>query len=200
MVAVIVAACLAGVRDSSGSLLTRVQPAFFAVLLALGLAVSLWAPTLIWLFLAVALVFLAAGLLAPLAIAGVVRWLARNTGDPLIRWRLQEVAVLVRRLALPLVALQFALALVLAVHALVTTFEDTFDQWLGQRLEADYYIEVPPGADITAAASWLTAQPELVSPESWHEVMRGRASVQAAPGSEPVPVDVFALFPVSHVV
>ncbi|WP_370229449.1 FtsX-like permease family protein [Marinobacter nauticus] len=200
MVAVIVAACLAGVRDSSGPLLTRVQPAFFAVLLALGLAVSLWAPTLIWLFLAVALVFLAAGWLAPLAIAGVVRWLARNTGDPLIRWRLQEVAVLVRRLALPLVALQFALALVLAVHALVTTFEDTFDQWLGQRLEADYYIEVPQGADITAAVSWLAAKPELVSPELWHQVIRGRASVQAAPGSEPVPVDVFALGPVSHLV
>ena len=200
MVAVVVAACLAGVRDSSGSLLTRVQPAFFVVLLALGLAVSLWAPTLIWLFLAVALVFLAAGWLAPLAIAGVVRWLARNTWDPLICWRLQEVAVLVRRLALPLVALQFALALVLAVHALVTTFEDTFDQWLGQRLEADYYIEVPQGADITAAASWLTAQPELVSPESWHQVIRGRASVQAASGSEPVPVDVFALGPDSHLV
>ena len=200
MVAAVVAACLAGVRDSSGPLLTRVQPAIYVLLLALGLAVSLWAPTLIWLFLAVALVFLAAGWLAPLAIAGVVRWLARNTGDPLIRWRLQEVAVLVRRLALPLVALQFALALVLAVHALVTTFEDTFDQWLGQRLEADYYIEVPPGADITAAASWLTAQPELVSPESWHQVIRGRASVQAAPGSEPVPVDVFALGPVSHLV
>lgn len=200
MVAVIVAACLAGVRDSSGSLLTRVQPAFFAVLLALGLAVSLWAPTLIWLFLAVALVFLAAGWLAPLAIAGVVRWLARNTGDPLIRWRLQEVAVLVRRLALPLVALQFALALVLAVHALVTTFEDTFDQWLGQRLEADYYIEVPQGADITAAVSWLAAKPELVSPELWHQVIRGRASVQAASGREPVPVDVFALGPVSHLV
>lgn len=200
MVAVIVAACLAGVRDSSGPLLTRVQPAFFAVLLALGLAVSLWAPTLIWLFLAVALVFLAAGWLAPLAIAGVVRWLARNTGDPLIRWRLQEVAVLVRRLALPLVALQFALALVLAVHALVTTFEDTFDQWLGQRLEADYYIEVPQGADITAAVSWLAAKPELVSPELWHQVIRGRASVQAASGREPVPVDVFALGPVSHLV
>ncbi|MCC4271483.1 FtsX-like permease family protein [Marinobacter nauticus] len=200
MVAVIVAACLAGVRDSSGPLLTRVQPAFFAVLLAPGLAVSLWAPTLIWLFLAVALVFLAAGWLAPLAIAGVVRWLARNTGDPLIRWRLQEVAVLVRRLALPLVALQFALALVLAVHALVTTFEDTFDQWLGQRLEADYYIEVPQGADITAAVSWLAAKPELVSPELWHQVIRGRASVQAAPGREPVPVDVFALGPVSHLV
>ena len=200
MVAAVVAACLAGVRDSSGPLLTRVQPAFFAVLLALGLAVSLWAPTLIWLFLAVALVFLAAGWLAPLAIAGVVRWLARNTGDPLIRWRLQEVAVLVRRLALPLVALQFALALVLAVHALVTTFEDTFDQWLGQRLEADYYIEVPQGADITAAVSWLAAKPELVSPELWHQVIRGRASVQAASGREPVPVDVFALGPVSHLV
>ncbi|WP_278803164.1 ABC transporter permease [Marinobacter nauticus] len=200
MVAVVVAACLAGVRDSSGPLRTRVQLAFFMVLLALGLALSLWAPTLIWLFLAVALVFLAAGWLAPLAIAGVVRWLARNTGDPLIRWRLQEVAVLVRRLALPLVALQFALALVLAVHALVTTFEDTFDQWLGQRLEADYYIEVPQGADITAAVSWLAAQPELVSPELWHQVIRGRASVQAASGSEPVPVDVFALGPVSHLV
>ena len=203
MVAVVAVACLVGLQNSSGAFLPRLrrmQSTLVTLLMAIGLGLSIWAPSLIWLFMAVALVFLAAGWLAPLAIAGVVRWLARNTGDPLIRWRLQEVAVLVRRLALPLVALQFALALVLAVHALVTTFEDTFDQWLGQRLEADYYIEVPPGADITAAVSWLAAQPELVSPELWHQVIRGRASVQAASDSEPVPVDVFALGPVSHLV
>lgn len=200
MVAVVVAACLVGLRDSSGPFLPRLQPLFVFGLLAVGLAVSFWTPSLIWLFLAVALVFLAAGWLAPLAIARVVHWLAGNTGDPLVRWRRREVAVLVRRLALPLVALQFAMALVLAVHALVTTFEDTFDQWLEQRLEADYYIAVPEGADITAAASWLAARPELVSPDLWHQVIRGRAGVQATSGGAPVPVDVLALGPVSQLV
>ncbi|HAC29104.1 MAG TPA: ABC transporter permease, partial [Marinobacter hydrocarbonoclasticus] len=200
MVAVVVAACLVGLRDSSGPFLPRLQPLFVFGLLAVGLAVSFWTPSLIWLFLAVALVFIAAGWLAPLAIARVVHWLAGNTGDPLVRWRRREVAVLVRRLALPLVALQFAMALVLAVHALVTTFEDTFDQWLEQRLEADYYIAVPEGADITAAASWLAARPELVSPDLWHQVIRGRAGVQATSGGALVPVDVLALGPVSQLV
>lgn len=52
-----------------------------------------------------------------------------------------------------------SLAMVLAVQALVTVFEATFDEWLGQRLAADYFIEVPAGANANAAAQWLAAQP-----------------------------------------
>jgi len=201
MLMVVVVACLAGLRQSARAFWSsKAQPLLATAAMAAGLAMTFWAPNLLWLFIAVAVVFLAAGWLAPFLIAGVAGWLAHRAADPLVRWRRQEVAVLVRRLALPLVALQFAMALVLAVHALVTTFEDTFDRWLGQRLEADYYIEVPEGVDADTAARWLAGQSQWVSQDQWHQSIRGRASVQANPGSRPVPVDVFALAPVSDLV
>lgn len=50
-----------------------------------------------------------------------------------------------------------SLAMVLAVQALVTVFEATFDEWLGQRLAADYFIEVPAGANANAAAQPVLA-------------------------------------------
>jgi putative ABC transport system permease protein len=106
-----------------------------------------------------------------------------------------------RRLALPLVALQFALAMVLAVQALVTVFEATFDEWLGQRLAADYFIEVPADASANAAAQWLAAQPALAQSADWHQVVRGIAQLPAAADLEnnrkAQSVDLFAIGPVS---
>ncbi|MGC8119843.1 FtsX-like permease family protein [Marinobacter sp. VGCF2001] len=200
MLVVVMVACLSGLRPSGSTVTDQPSrwPLFVALgALATGLGVSYLAPSLVWLFVAVALVFLAAGWLAPLLVAGVARALAARTEDPLKRWRRQELAVLVRRLALPLVALQFALALVLAVHALVTTFESTFERWLGQRLAADYFFEVPPGVDAGTAPGLLTSQPELAAPGQWHQVTRGRADVWTPQASTAVPVDVFALTPIS---
>ena len=108
--------------------------------------------------------------------------------------------MLARRLALPLVALQFAMAMVLAVQALVTTFESTFDRWLAQRLEADYYVEVPESADAALALDWLAEQPGLSASGLWHRVIRGRATLPGGEDEEETRVDVFAIGPVGPLV
>ena len=171
------------------------------LLAAAGLIMSLLAQSLPLVFVAVALVFVATGIAAPVAIAILSAALARKTREPLARWRHTELGVMARKLALPLVALQFALAMVLAVQALVTVFEATFDEWLGQRLAADYFIEVPAGVSANEAAQWLAAQPELAQSGDWHQVVRGIAQLPAAADLEnnrkAQSVDLFAIGPVS---
>ncbi len=173
------------------------------VLLA-GLAVVALAPDLARVFVGTALVFVGAGWLTP----GLLALLAQRLSDraspdgmgPLTRWRRRELAVMFRHLALPVVALQFAMATVLAVQALVTTFESTFDDWLAQRLEAEFYVEVPPGADASPVADRLRNL-EGIGP--WHRVTRGEAAISSeGAGSEakPLPVDLFALAPISDLV
>ncbi|WP_273206351.1 FtsX-like permease family protein [Marinobacter subterrani] len=203
MLAVVFVACLADVLRPWAQRLSgagRGQGVSLVVLLLAGIALSIGTSTLVWLFVAVSLVFVAAGILAPRAIARLADWRAGHAADPLARWRYREVSVLARRLALPLVALQFAMAMVLAVQALVTTFESTFDRWLAQRLAADYYIEVPEGAAAGPALDWLAGQPELAASGLWHRVVRGRATL-VSPAGEPGPaVDVFALGPIGPLV
>ena len=203
MLAVVLVACLADYLRPLARRLAVAGPSqglLPALFLLAGIALSVWAPALEWLFVAVAMVFVAAGILAPLLIARLAGWRAGRESDPLSRWRQREVSVLARRLALPLVALQFAMAMVLAVQALVTTFESTFDQWLAQRLEADYYIEVPEGADAGAAAAWLAEQPALKASGRWHRVIRGEAALTNSFGKPGPVVDVFALSPIGPLV
>lgn len=171
-----------------------------AMLLLAGLALAWQGPSLFWVFAAVALVFAGVGWLTPAAVARFAHWQAYRSEAPLVRWRYRELAVLVRRLTLPLVALQFALAMVLAVQALVTTFEDTFDHWLEQRLAAAYYIDVPAGSDSDKAASWLAAQQSETPGMEWHRVVRGHADFAAAGKADGQQVDVYALAPVSSLV
>lgn len=166
-------------------------------LISVGVLMAFLAPTLTLLFIAVALVFIGAGIAAPMLIKATAQVLAGRARLPLVRWRYTELAVMARRLALPLVALQFALAMVLAVQALVTVFEATFDEWLGQRLAADYFVEVPSGASANAAAQWLQAQPSLQQSGEWHQVVRGQAQLAPDGTGATQSVDLFALGPVS---
>ncbi|MBW4935330.1 FtsX-like permease family protein [Marinobacter sp. F4206] len=201
MMAVVSAVCLADQfrppwRKVFEILGGRVRWLALAMLLT-GLVLAFISTSLALTFIAIALVFAGTGILAPGVIDGVVRRCARGTEDPLRRWQLSELGVLARRLALPLVALQFALAMVLAVQALVTVFEATFDDWLGQRLAAEYFIEVPAEAESRAAADWLDDQSPLAGSGQWHRVVRGRARLPAAGPNPEQAVDLFALAPVS---
>lgn len=206
MLAVVVIACLGDLlllrfREGLSLILPKtVYSGLAALLLAAGLVMAWLAPSLPWVFIAVALVFAGAGWLAPCVVARIARWCAGRSTTPLALWRYRELAVLARRLSLPLVALQFALAMVLAVQALVTTFEDTFDRWLGQRLEAAYYIEVPAGADGRQAAEWLTRQQTNTPGLQWHRVMRGQAQVTGTDNTNNPQVDVFAVAPVGALI
>lgn len=203
MMAVVLVACLADFfRPMPHGLLggNRRYNGLVLLVLIAGLALSVWVTDLLWLFIAVAMVFVASGILAPRLIAWLADWRSGHDRDLQARWRHREVSVLARRLALPLVALQFAMAMVLAVQALVTTFESTFDRWLAQRLEADYYIEVPESADATLAVDWLTEQPELAASGLWHRVIRGRATLPVDGDEAGTQVDVFAIGPVGPLV
>ncbi|QSP95758.1 ABC transporter permease [Marinobacter salinisoli] len=201
MTAVVLAVCLldwVGPRTAvlSDRLKQRMVPVA-GLLLVTGLVLVWAADSLALVFTAVGLVFVATGILAPRALAGAACWRARSATTPLGRWHYAELDVLARRLAFPLVALQFALALVLAVQALVTVFETTFDAWLAQRLAADYYVEVPERASAEQAASWLEQRPDLVEPGSWHRVLRGRAERVLPEEGARRSVDVLVVGPVS---
>ncbi|MDX1457482.1 MAG: ABC transporter permease [Marinobacter sp.] len=174
------------------------------LVLVAGLVVVALARELVGVFAGTTLVFIGTGWLTPGLLAlGAQRLSDRvrvDEADPLTRWRRRELAVMFRQLALPVVALQFAMATVLAVQALVTNFESTFDDWLAQRLGAEFYVEVPPGADAGLAADRLLSL-EGIGP--WHRVARGEAAISRQGGGsddKPVPVDLFVLGPISELV
>jgi putative ABC transport system permease protein len=201
MMAVVVAVCSVDLLRPPGRVVyasaRRYRALCACLMLLVGLALAVISGSLWQIYSAVALVFIGAGGLAPGLIAGANRWLAVHCAEsPLVRWRYRELGVLARRLALPLVALQFALATVLAVQALVTVFEATFDEWLGQRLSADYFIRVPEGASDDLAAEWLQSQPALEETGQWHRVIRGKARVRAGIGQPEQTVDLVALGPI----
>ncbi|PXX92782.1 ABC transporter permease [Marinobacter vulgaris] len=203
MVVLVLAVCLVDWllprRWQTAAVSARGRLLAVAVLL-FGLVGVALAPGLGWVFVGTALVFAGTGWLTPGLLALLARWLSDRTdgkaSDPLTRWRRRELAVMFSHLALPVVALQFAMATVLAVQALVTTFEQTFDEWLAQRLEAEFYVEVPRGADAGLAAEHLQS---LAGIGAWHRVIRGEARMTVDKG-ESVPVDLFALTPVSDLV
>uniref|UniRef100_UPI0035670793 FtsX-like permease family protein n=1 Tax=Marinobacter sediminum TaxID=256323 RepID=UPI0035670793 len=182
MMAVVMVVCLFDlirpVARAPVTLLTGRRWFLALAVLLLGVGLGLVASSLVLVFIAVALVFVGAGLLAPILMSGLARRLARAAPDPLKRWHFAEFGVLARRLALPLVALQFALAMVLAVQALVTVFEATFDEWLSQRLAADFFVEVPMGADSGPAVDWLANEPQLAASGDWQRVVRGKAELR----------------------
>ncbi len=204
MVALVLAVCLADwvvpLRWQQALASLRGRLIASLVLLSGLLCVAL-APALAWVFVGTTLVFAGVGWLTPGVLSALAYWLAERAnsgGDSLVRWRRRELAVMFRRLALPVVALQFAMATVLAVQALVTTFEATFEEWLAQRLEAPFYVEVPSGADAGLAAELLH---ELDDIGPWHRVTRGEATVRPdSAQSAPVSVDLFALSPISDLV
>ncbi|WP_298450958.1 ABC transporter permease [uncultured Marinobacter sp.] len=204
MLAVVVIACLGDLlllrfRERL-SLSVPKRLGLATALFMAGLVMAWLAPSLLWVFVAVALVFAGAGWLTPVTVTRFANWRADQSKAPLARWRYRELAVLARRLTLPLVALQFALAMVLAIQALVTTFENTFDRWLGQRLEAAYYIEVPAGADSRKAADWLTGHKASNPGMQWHQVIRGSTRMADKAAASSQQVDIYALAPISSLI
>lgn len=191
MTALVLAWCLIAPDEtnSSGRRLPILLPAVGLLIVAAGWLVM--ANSLAQAFLALALLFLSVGVLTPMLLAGLLDARSRHTEVPLRRWTLRELAVMIRRLGLPVVALQFAAATVLAIQALVTTFETTFYNWLDQRLQGDIYVEWPVEEAIDRVAPELD---RLDAIEAWHPVRRGDGRLNA--GAEPR-IDLLALEPAS---
>lgn len=196
MVAVVSLACLGDLLPRPAAVVTGARKYWLASgLLVSGLVLAPVAASLTMAFLAVALVFAGTGLLMPGVVSAIARWRAGRESEPLVSWRYSELGVLARRLALPLVALQFALAMVLAVQALVAVFEATFDQWLSRRLAAEYFLEVPPGADSHKAVTWLQTHGDLLAPDDWYLLARGQARLPAGDTATDGTADLLVLDP-----
>ncbi|WP_328190013.1 ABC transporter permease [Marinobacter sp. OP 3.4] len=159
----------------------RFHPGLATACLLVGLVLLLVAGSLVTVFLGTGLMLAGAGLLTPLL---VVRYLTPSPwAPPLTLWRRRELGVLSGRLALPMVALQLAAGTVIAVHALVSTFEDTFHDWLGQRLAGDLFVEVPDDRSLAPVASLLESDPAVAH---WHPVIRGTATIGVGSGEQGV--------------
>ena len=209
MVALVLGVCLVDrliprrqAGKGNSSLLTFSGGRIWTLMTAAGLAMVVWAGSLVWVFVSIALVFAGVGGLMPGVLARCADAMAggkiQSPRYPLDRWRYRELAVMFRNLALPVVALQFAMATVLAVQALVTTFEDTFEQWLAQRLSAEFYVEVPEGASIEAGIRALSG---LDGSGDWHLVRRGKAELPGdTDAGEAVVTDLLALTPVTPLI
>ncbi len=150
----------------------RVLMALASVLLVTGIGSTLWSESLAWQFFAIGLTLAGFGWLTALLLPTLLNQLATLCTKPLNRWSWRELSVMVRQLALPLTALQFAAATVIAVHALVASFESTFYEWLDQRLQGDVYLQAPPNLDLASANAALAG---LDSVRASHGVLRGEA-------------------------
>lgn len=159
-------------RGKAGRVRSKAHPVLGAVLILAGTALVVPAQSLVMVFLGTGLLLAGAGLITPVLL---VRCLSPASGTaPLKLWRRRELGVLASRLALPLVALQLAAGTVIAVHALVSTFEGTFHEWLDQRLAGDLFVEMPEGKPLVPAADWLEGQDGVAQ---WHPVLRGNADI-----------------------
>lgn len=157
-------------RGDAGRQRAQFHPRLAVAGLAIGIALLLMADRLLTVFVGTGLLLAGTGLLTP---ALAVRWLTPSPDSPpLTLWRRRELSVLTSRLALPLVALQLAGGTVIAVHALVSTFEATFHEWLDQRLAGDLFVEMPHDRSLAPVMSLLDGHQAV---GRWHPVIRGSA-------------------------
>lgn len=166
----------------------RLLTAVASALLIIGVGSTLLSESLVLQFLAIGLTLAGFGWLTALMLPQLLDKLAETRAKPLTGWSWRELAVMVRQLALPLVALQFAAATIIAVHALVATFENTFYEWLDQRLQGDVFLQAPPNLDLATANAALAS---LDSVRSSHGVIRGEAQTPYGP------MEVMAVNPAS---
>lgn len=188
MIGLVLAWCsFDGREDDAGRRRRGDRGRLAAVILLLGIVGLILANTLVLVFAALALVFLGVGLLTPALLARGLDAAARHTAKPLRLWSVRELSVMIRRLGLPVVALQFAAATVIAIQALVGTFETTFYEWLDQRLQGDVYLELSEPSDLPQVEGSLSG---LESVAQRYTVQRDRAELTQP---QPVSVDLLAL-------
>jgi putative ABC transport system permease protein len=106
-------------------------------------------------------ILLAAALLLPVALAGLLRIGERFSAGPLTQWFFADSRQQLTGLSMALMALLLALAVNVGVGTMVDSFRLTFTGWLDQRLAAELYVggdTAEEGADI---AAYLEARPEV---------------------------------------
>jgi putative ABC transport system permease protein len=127
---------------------------------------------------------LAAALILPAVLEGVL-WLGeRNARRPLAEWFWADSRQQLSGLSLALMALLLALAVNVGVSTMVETFSRTFRVWLDGRLAADIYLNARDDAQAAEIKAWLKGRPEVDA-----VLQGGRAETQM----DSMPIEIFGL-------
>ncbi|AOB31687.1 ABC transporter permease [Bordetella sp. H567] len=135
------------------------RQAIGAGLLVLLAAACAWGDSLASAFAMQAAILLAAALLLPSLLDGMLSWAARRAHGPLAAWFVADSRQQLPALSLALMALLLALGASVGVGSMTDGFRKTFVTWLDQRLSADIYLNPRDGAQGVDAADWLRGRP-----------------------------------------
>jgi putative ABC transport system permease protein len=158
---------------------------------ALALVVSAVAAWLLWAgdslmsgFGVLAGLLLAAALILPAILEGVLWVGERRARRPLAEWFWADSRQQLSGLSLALMALLLALAVNVGVSTMVETFSRTFRIWLDGRLVADVYLNARDDAQAGEIKTWLKGRSEV------NAVLQGaRAETQI----DGMPIEIFGL-------
>ncbi|ARP82212.1 ABC transporter permease [Bordetella genomosp. 8] len=129
------------------------------LLILLAGACGIWGDSLASAFAMQAAILLAAALLLPSVLDGMLAWSARRARGPLASWFVADSRQQLPALSLALMALLLALGASVGVGSMTDGFRKTFVGWLDQRLSADIYLNPRDSAQGVDAVAWLRAQP-----------------------------------------
>ncbi len=139
----------------------RLQGALAAAIGAGALAALVFGDGLVAGFAVMGGLLLAAALLLPSVLAGVLSLGARGARRPMVQWLWADGRQQLSGLSLALMALLLALAVNVGVGTMVDSFRRTFTGWLDQRLAAEVYLTAADAEGAQAVALWLDARPEV---------------------------------------
>jgi putative ABC transport system permease protein len=111
-----------------------------------------------------AALLLAAALLVPIVLIGVLWAMMRGARSVILGWLLADTRQNVPGLSLALTVLMLALATNIGVTTMVGSFRSVFIGWLDQRLAAEIYLNAQDAAQATAIAISIGPQVDAVLP------------------------------------
>ena len=110
---------------------------------------------------------LAAALVLPTVLSGLIAFASRFAKAPIPQWFWADTRQQMPGLSLALMALLLALAANIGVGTMVSSFRATFTGWLDQRLVSDLYVTVENEADVPALMAFLEGRTDGILP-IWH--------------------------------
>jgi putative ABC transport system permease protein len=142
----------------------RFQIATAVVLFIAAVGISLFGSGLFWGFMLLAALFLASALILPWLLTVFLRFGQRLARGPLSEWFWADTRQQLSGLSLSLTALLLALAANVGVGTMVSSFRQTFVDWLDQRLASELYVTARSEKESSAIRTWLASRADAVLP------------------------------------
>ncbi|KDM91523.1 FtsX-like permease family protein [Photobacterium galatheae] len=102
----------------------------------------------------------AAGLLMPFLLWAAFKGLAKWLRSPRLRWFFSDAAASLSYRGVAAMAFMLALAATIGMDTMVGSFRQATQNWLGQRLAADVYVQ-PSTHQATSVDRWAVRQPQV---------------------------------------